>query len=422
MEQVLEDLVKASFLRSASAGSFNGIRAFDALLACQVPDLSRAPIAALVAKGRIDCVFTRNDPNPYIKRMPELGRDTQLAWLASEPLESFCLYPSRQTLVGAIGDMFRDMPFSRALALGAAQLEYTPFDLAALGRYRSDPRYSVTFHDYVGHMSISNEAYEDPVFPERDKISVQSFGLGFDEAGMPHIVVFNRYLANLTAEHQQYWNSFAVVQPVAMSEPYYRSTILGDWWENRSVRHAIGEEMRLINERAAAITGKPLFRRLLSDDLPFDLSAFLVPSTDNYAHFVLSWDKVLSDNIDKAFFAGTVKPQIEQERTDGRISVAEKGTLTQLREWLERKVTGSEAAAMIDQILRPLQTIRRERQAPAHRFQKNEFSKQFHVQRRETLWSIFQALTALREVLSRFPATRAMQAPDWLREDGIDVF
>ena len=77
---------------------------------------------------------------------------------------------------------------------------------------------------------------------------------------------------------------------------------------------------------------------------------------------------------------------------------------------------------MIDHILGPLQTIRRERQAPAHRFQTNQFSKDFHLKRRDTLWSIFQALTVLREVMSRFPATRGMPAPDWLRDEGIDVF
>lgn len=419
MEQSLEELVKSSFLHSAVSGSFSGIRALDALVASKA---SGDTLATLVSDGRIDCVFSRNDPNPHIKRMPELDRATQLEWLASEPLESFCLYPSRNSLAGTIGNMYRDMPFSRALALGAAQLEFTAFDLSVLGRYRSDPRYAVTFHDYVGHMSVSNDAYEDVAFPDRDKISVQSFGLGFDEAAMPHVIVFNRYLADLTAEHQQYWNSFKVEHPVAMSSPYYRSAIVGDWWENRSVRHAIGEEMRLINERAVAISGTPLFRRLLTDDLPFDLSAFLVPSTDNYAHFMLSWDKLLSDNIDKAFFAGTIDPVVEHERKDGRVSVTDKGSLTQLREWLERKMTGTDAPGMIDHILGPLQTIRRERQAPAHRFQTNQFSKEFHLKRRDALWSIFQALTVLREVMSRFPATRGMPAPDWLRDEGIDVF
>lgn len=417
----LENFVKAFFLRSAETGSFNGVRARDALIACGSSDLSRDPIARLVAADRIDCIFSRNDPNPHIKRMPERDRATQLALLQDEPLDTFCLYPSRSSLTEAVGDMYRDEPFSRALALGAAQLDFTAFDLAALGRYRSDPRYNVTFQDYVGDMSVTNQAYEDEAFPGRDKISVQSFGLGFDEEAMPYVVVFNRYLANLTPEHQQYWNSFKVDQPVKMCSPYFQSSIVGDWWDNLSVRHAISEEMRLINEMAIAITGKPLFRLLLTDNLPFDLSAFLVPSTDNFDQFVLSWDKLLSDNIDKGFFAGAVEPLIEQERKDGRISVTEKGTLRLLREWLELKLDGRDASAMIDHVIQPLQAVRRARQAPAHRFQKNEFSKDFHLKRRQTLWSIFQSLTTLREILSRFPLANAIKAPDWLRE-GIDVF
>src|SRR5690606_24271960 len=155
---------------------------------------------------------------------------------------------------------------------------------------------------------------------------------------------------------------------------------------------------------------------------PFDLSAFLVPSTDNFAQFVMSWDKMLSDNIDKKFFEGVIEPVVEEERKDGRITITEKGTLRLLAEWLDRKLTGTDKAAIIDHILKPLQAIRRQRQEPAHRFQQNKFSKDFHEQRCRTLVSIFDALTTLRAVLSRFPKARHIEAPAWLRDGKIDVF
>ncbi|MGX7951665.1 hypothetical protein ACWPM1_03780 [Tsuneonella sp. HG249] len=278
----LFDLALSFFIESGLRGSFNGVRADLALAQCGLPAGSRQEIAALVADERLDCVFANVDLNPHIKRMPELGRNKQLELLDTEGLETICLYPTRLVLREAVADEWlRDKPFSRAMLLGEAQLNYAAFDLAVLGRYRMDPRFDLTFQDYVGTMCVTSAAYEDDAFPDRDKISVQSFGLGFDEDDLPYVVAFNRYLANLTPEHQQSWNSFRTEKPVRISDPYYRSAIIGDFWSNRSIRHAISEEMRLINALALSSVGRSLFRRLLTSDLPFDLSAFLVPSAEN---------------------------------------------------------------------------------------------------------------------------------------------
>ena len=132
-----------------------------------------------------------------------------------------------------------------------------------------------------------------------------------------------------------------------MCEPYFQSAVIGEWWENRSVRHAIQEEIRLINEMAIAAFSRRLFRREMTDDLPFDLSAFLVPSSENLAAFIHSWDKLLSENIDKDFFRGKVELTSEEERADGRLTVQNKGTVALLREWLEATVRGKDRQAII---------------------------------------------------------------------------
>lgn len=333
----LLDHVLQSYIASAEQGSFNGARADLALLACGLDLGSVAEIAALVESRGIDCVFSSVDLNPHIKRLPARSPQDQIERLNAESLGSVCLYPSVETLAREVSaETYRDSPFSRALLLGGAQLEYVGFELAVLGRYRSDPRFNLTFEDYVGTMSVTGTSYEDKDFPERDKISIQSFGLGFDEEGLPHVVAFHRYLANLTPEHQQYWNSFRTSGKVLICEPYYRASIIGDFWSNRSVRHAIEEEMRLINEMTMAAFGKTFFRHL------------------------------------------------------------------------------------VDAIVVPLQSVRRERQAPAHRFSANEFSKDFHAQRRKVLWSIYESLTTLREVMARQSGAENVHAPAWLRE-GLDV-
>jgi len=417
----LDAAVLAAFIDSGMRGSFNGIRADQApALSGHGPE-DRDPILELTAAGRIDCIFERSQGNPHIRRLPPLEVARQIELAASEPLATFCLYPTADVLRENVGpEVYRDEPFSRALMLGEAQLRYVAFDLAVLGRYRADPRYRLTFEDYVGQMSISNDAYEDVSVLERDKISVQSFGLGLDEEATPCIVAFYRYLANLTPEHQQYWNSFAAARPVQMCDPYYRSAIVGEFWSNRSVRNAISVEMGLINEMAGRIAGRPLFRQLLTKDLPFDLTAFQLPSSENYDNCVHAWDKLLSDNLSKGFFTGLVPLDREEERADGRLKVMPKGTLALLREWLGASLAVPGAGEIIDRIMGPLEKVRKERQGPAHRFAANRFSKEFHEQRRATLWSIFESLTTLRDAMSTMPGTEGIVAPDWLDGD-IDV-
>ncbi|MGX7951666.1 hypothetical protein ACWPM1_03785 [Tsuneonella sp. HG249] len=137
---------------------------------------------------------------------------------------------------------------------------------------------------------------------------------------------------------------------------------------------------------------------------------------------MLSWDKILSDNIDAAFFEGAVALEREVHRNDGKIIVVQKGTLALLREWLEATLSGPDIEAKVYQIVGPLRAVRSGRQHPAHRFRKNSFSKDFHEQRRDVLRSIFQSLTELRTVLSELPGAEGVKAPKWLREERIDVF
>jgi hypothetical protein len=56
----------------------------------------------------------------------------------------------------------------------------------------------------MGWMSVTNEFFGDAQHPERDKVSLQSFGLGFDDQRNPYVIVHLRYLAGLSAEHQQF--------------------------------------------------------------------------------------------------------------------------------------------------------------------------------------------------------------------------
>jgi hypothetical protein len=419
----LLDAIVRPFIESATHDGFNGVVA-SALLALQPnPEKLRASLSAFIRDGQITAVFSRLDLNMHIKRFPDIPVEKQLKCLADEPLETFCLYPTA-SIVGPRVDLsaWQDRPFSKALLLAEAQLSFRAFDMGALERYVADPRYDVHFEDYMGRMSVTDDFYSDALHLERDKVSLQSFGLGFDAQHKPYVVVYVRYLAGLSAEHQQYWNSYQNGSDVRLSEPYFRSSIEGQFWENRSVRYAIVEEMRLIRALTEAIWGRSLFRASPEGGIPIGLTTFLRPTAENFNRFVMALDKLLSDSIDFKFFEGRVSLETETPRPDGKIVVQKKGTLALLEEWLLQEVIWSDPVAFRKVVIAPLRDVRRLRQTPAHAFTPDAFSAEYYDKRNQCLWSIFNSLRNIRATFAKHPTAGHISIPDWLDKDGIDVF
>ena len=420
----IEQLITDRFIESAELGRFNGVPASSLVAFAGSEANVRSILKKLVADKAINCAFSSVSINPHIKRLPDLPIEDQIALLDTESIGGICAYPSKENIESRVDlNTKNTTPFSRELYAGNAQLEFVGFDMAVLERYRNDPRYTIKFNDYMGFMSISDEAFEDSEFPERDKILVQTFGLGFDAARRPVVVVFLRYLAGLTPEHQQYWNSFKINGEARLSRPYYESAVLGQIWKNRSVRHAIFEELRAINRMTIAIWGSEIFRSIPEEGGAIDLASFLRPTRDNFERFVLALDKLLSENINVTFFEGKVKLEEEIRRADGKIEVRRKGSLALLAELLfAGKIKWSDAAKARDVIMGPLRAVRRGRQKPAHKLTSDHFADEYYKERRTMLWDVLNSLANIRGALSTHPAARDVVVPDWLDEDAVDVF
>jgi hypothetical protein len=373
--------------------------------------------------GKVDCVFGRISLNPHIKRLPDLPTEQQIELLRSEDLRTCCVYPRSDEIIRHTDiTRWNDRPFSKLLALAEPQLSFRAFELGVMERYVNDPRYTVHFADYMGTMSITDEYFASSDFPGRDKVSLQTFGLGLTPERTPHIVVFLRYLAGLLPEHQQYWNSFLTQADVRMTQQYYDSSLRGEFWQNRSVRFAICEEMRLINEQTHAIWRRRLFREAAKDDVPIGLSAFLRPTADNYHRFVMALDKLLSENIDSRFFDGLIPLEREVTRPDGRIEVRRKASIALLEEFLGSEIVWGDPEEFRRVIVGPIREVRRLRQTPAHSFTENTFSTEFYASRRRLLWNVFNSLSNIRATLARHPRARSVAVPGWLDHENIDVF
>jgi hypothetical protein len=419
----LVDAIASSFIKSAERDGFNGTVASTLSRFEEKPQRLRSVLAELISDSKITAVFARTSVNMHIKRFPDLPIQRQLELLRSEELNAFSLYPTEAEVRRRVDlSIWQDRPFSKALLLVEAQLAFRSFDMGALERYVADPRYAVHFADYMGRMSITDDFFRSEQHPERDKVSLQTFGLGFDDKRIPYAIVYLRYLANLSAEHQQYWNSYLASGEVRMSEPYYRSSIEGEFWKNRSVRYAIAEEMRLIRALSEAIWGRSLFRVPPEGDVPIGLTSFLRPTAENFNRFVMALDKLLSESIDPSFFEGKCPLETEETRPDGKTVVTRKGTLALLEEWLLKEITWDDPDAFREVVIKPLRQVRRLRQTPAHAFMADSFSTEYYERRKRLLWDVFNSLSNVRATFAKHPLAQHIQVPDWLDNERIDVF
>jgi hypothetical protein len=421
INKILEQIA-SSFIASAKLGNFNGIIASNLLRIEANPENLRNAIHELISDRKITAIFACTSENMHIKRLPDLPISKQIEFLSIEELSECCLYPNKVEVQRRVEiGTWQERPFSKALLLTEPQLAFRAFDMGALERYVADPRYSLKFNDYMGWMSISDDSFRNEEHLERDKVSLQSFGLGFDSKRNPYTIIYLRYLANLSAEHQQYWLSYQASGDIRMSEPYYRSSIEGKFWKNRSILYAITEEMRTICLLTKAIWGQSLFRELDNKNLPIGLTSFLRPTSENFNRFVMALDKLLSENIDRSFFDGKCSMEVEKTRPDGKVEVIRIGTLRLLEEWLRKEIIWENLDEFTAVIIKPLKEVRRLRQKPAHAFTTDNFSVEYYNKRRRLLWNILNSLSNIRATFAKHQLAQDVKVPDWIDNEKIDV-
>lgn len=405
-----------------SSSDFNGILLSHLLDEMELPwaDL-QALVAELVKDESVTLEFGSHSGNPHIKRLPDLSLDEQQVRLDSDDPNTICAYPSSRVISASSKPSFQEaLPFTRRLALAEAQLTPVFFRLDVLDRYYRDPRYHFAFHEFGGSITITSEHYESQETDERDKVLLQTFGIGYDSKRNRVAIVYLRYLADLSPEHQQIWSAYVVTDNCAMNSDYARATINGDWPIYHSAYQALLTEQAEINKLSALI-GKPnLFRERFDENRPEGFHPMLQPTRKNFDEFVLLLDKMLSENINRTFFEGDIPLEHEVERKDGRIQIDRPGTLRLLEEWLSSKYKTANGEDISKEVVAPLKKIRKLRQEPAHDLKSNDYSPAYAKQQDDLLGNVVRALTKLRLIFWSHPKARNQyNPPDWLDGDKI---
>ncbi|MDD3316316.1 MAG: hypothetical protein PHH67_01890 [Methanosarcina sp.] len=417
-----EDILKTVLEYYIDSHDYNGIPAVK-LVEIDKLEYSNLKIMLtdLIKEDKITLTFASISENPFIKRFPDLTIDKQIENLELSPLSEICIYPSSNILSSIDSTKYNNTPFSKMLFLGNYQLKAIFFDPIVLESYFQDPRYIIVNHNYSGNICISNSFFNSDEVSDKDKIVLQSFGTGYTtKTGEKVIVGLLRYLSHLSPEHQQRWNSHIVSEECIAEQDYMRN-ILGIWNTHISIYTAFIEELYHISEISKLMGREPLFKKTFKDSKPRNFTPLLRPTLKNYNEFVHLLDKMLSDNINKKFFGTEIPLESETVRSDGKILVSNKGTITLLDEWMRTNIEFQNETAY-STILDPIKKVRKERQKPAHNVQEDVFDKIYYVKQKELIISVYLSLRTIRLLFMNHPSARNYEVPDWLDKGKIKVY
>lgn len=411
-EAVLDEVTE-SYL---SSPDFNGVPLWNLMsLKIDLDELVQY-IEELILEERVCALFPDTDINTHIMRLGYEPVGIQIEKLKREELDAFhtCLYPLRKHLEQVIDRAtYMSTPYILELALGSPQLSYKAFDLSVLEFYRNDPRYHYTNDEIRGYISISSQFYESPAMPDSDQILLNSFGFCYEDSGNRAVAVYLRDLARLSAEHQQIWRAKELTGHYKLHPDYYANTIVGDWSNGVSIFEAFLEELRVINKMSEAMRRPPLFRGEFSrGERPREFSFLVRPTLKEFNEFVLLLDKLISDNINLAFFQNEIPYEEEVVRKDGKIIVTNKGTLRILNEWLDKYYRAFDREP-INEMMGTFREIRKMWQKPAHAINENIFDQQYIRDQRALMKRAYESIRVLRLIFSDHPA---------VEEDEIDTF
>jgi hypothetical protein len=382
------------------------------------------PLHRLISEGKVGALFIETDVNPHIIRIGFEPVETQLVRLATCDQYHTCFYPRPAHLQFVVDwGSYASEPYRLCLALGEAQLAYRAFDLSVLEIYRNDPRYYYRTNDVSGRIYIKTEAYQSRDFPESDKILLESFGFAYDQNFNRAVSVFLRYLMGLSPSHQQIWKAKELSGAYNLHPDYYGLSVIGTMPEGNSIFAGFLAELARINRIAKAMGRQRLFVEdysVNSEGKPRNFGFLIRPTLEECNAFVLTLDKLLSENINRGFFGNDIGFETETVRSDGKIIVQQKGSLRILDEWVRDVLRPSnlEPWRVADNTLR---TVRRLRQRPAHALDTNVFDQKYIGDQRDLIVEAYMAVRTLREALEAHPAAAKaeMKVPRWVEAGKI---
>jgi hypothetical protein len=156
-------------------------------------------------------------------------------------------------------------------------------------------------------------------------------------------------------------------------------------------------------------------------DEPKGFGLLLKPTKKAFLDFAHVLDKVVSENINRDFFAAQRLELNEEQTKNGQTILTTKGTLRLLEEWLTKRIRIYVENGPAT-ILAPLKEIRTLRQGPAHKFVDDEFSLQYQKKKEKLILDVYISISNIRMFFQTHPRARNYAFPEHLKAENILVF
>lgn len=348
-------------------------------------------IIELINEGKVNIISSKDSLNIHINRIGFLPKNEQINDLMKNVgVYEFCCYPSTLYLEEHINrNDYAMKPFDLLLALGTPQLRLQYFKWDVLDKYSEDPQFDFTFRDYEG------EVYSTESLPETEYIHLKTFGTGRDSNDNLVVAVFTRYLTRMSSTNQCYWLSKMVDGE--------KCKYIKSYWENQinccfafpdSIYSVILKEMFNINSIAQYIWGVNFFIKDFSTNQCDAFGTIFKPTLKRYNDFIMVFEKIIPNNINPDFFT-----KVHNDGKDEKGIL--KGTINRFRDWLRVICPLHE-----NEITEQVRAIRKVRQSPAHKIEKNIYDYNYFNLQLELSIKTFDSLVLFRQLLLTHPKAK----------------
>lgn len=297
------------------------------------------------------------------------------------------------------------------------------FRMQVLDRYRQDPRYRIDNGPVSTYLCIKDEFFVAAATSDSDKICIQSIGYGVRKRDNSKVVVaILPDLAGLSPEHQSYWVAFEETEECIADADFIRQDFGAEFTDRVNIFDAFLQEITEINKLCKTIGWPRLFRSEYNEgNRPVYLAPITKPARKQYYELVHVLDKLISENIERIFFTGSIPLEKKVTQQDGTIAIKPKGTLLLLEEWTKRRFRPVDSKPR-DDMFATFRKIREERQVPAHTLDEDEYDPQYFTKYKKLIIDAYTAIRTLRLMLMNHPIAKQNYAPpDWLQRGRIDI-
>lgn len=326
----------------------------------------------------------------------------------SEDDYGVALYPMAKAMKGVkLPKKYEDAPFSRAMARGRSTLELAFFSADVLEAYRNDARFRFGMGDFGINFGLSDEAYDDSQ-PDKDHVGMMHLGFAYDMSQydpkdpespiIRRVAAFYGDLKVLTPEHQQRWASFQVKVDGIDPHPVWYGTQMGNWPDGVGPFARLTQELGNINDLFENVWGAKLFK---THEPPDDFGWILRADQREWDHFIHSFDKLLSDNIDSKALD---RARVPKKNAAGQPL----GTLVRLEMFMTINRVEADRAKWA---LAPLREVRTARQKPAHALRSNLTDHTFVHRQKRLMHDVDEVLINIRQWLASHPKNRGWEEP-----------